>query len=1015
MIVETIHIRNFLSHEDSTVDFTDAPLWLISGENGAGKSALFDAVEFALYGWHRGGNNQGNRFLVKQGTEGALVEVIGRIDGQRYRIRHHLNRAKGNAGSTMDQWSTQDGWLPLNVGGSATKVWEWLAPLLPSHDLFRSAIYLRQGETAHFMSGNAAKRIERFAALIDLTRYTELSSQARKRSDAARRRQLDAQARLNGLGDVSDEALQALQKQVDASEELLRAARERYQQERIVREGAEVWAKLRQDQRKAEGEREKLRTLLADEELIRADAEIVSRWDRAAGDLATYWDRRSRAVSRRETARSKRQEADSLQSEVTELSRELAAEQDDHRSLTDDVLPTARRASEAARQRASELGFEAKIADAKCTLITAKRKALLFELRAVVKAHQDVEAAGTGQQEADAAFQRARAERDAVLDAFNRADDEVNRSEQIVNKVTMTVGELRNQIAHLEGQITSRRRLGSTARECPVCAQPVDEEAHAHLRRVLAQEETDLTGLKSQLEVAEGKKSEITRALKSAKGEREEARKKLKTAETVLTKADERLPRANDQVQTAENQLLEAQNALVLSHPGYTSQLDSITTVWLAVEEPALMDGLDESVLRAATLTGARNELVGADSRLETLRAQRKDGSDPLGDGYSPASLRDQAESADREAQQREGEVTQLTNRGRELQESIRELTGDVASLREKARATRETADRADFEGGEADAEADELKKTLGADWESALSTKAHYEELRTDVERGRPNADRAPELDVARGQLERVSGQLQEISSELENTDPNHRIAAEDALKREEEARQGELAANGDKTRADGALEALKGARKLAEGYRQEIEVEAMDANAYGHLAELLKEGGPIQVEVATQEQRAIVQEVNLVLGLIHDPLRATLGDPRRAGKVELQDVLVVDTSDPAGQPRYFDFLSGGEQFRVALALALALHRRVAGGAVGTLIVDEGFGSLDGDRRDELALQMTDTSNGLLQQGLANNIIISSHSLEVQRHFPYRWLVKKEAGAASVHLYEAEDVLVAD
>jgi len=106
------------------------------------------------------------------------------------------------------------------------------------------------------------------------------------------------------------------------------------------------------------------------------------------------------------------------------------------------------------------------------------------------------------------------------------------------------------------------------------------------------------------------------------------------------------------------------------------------------------------------------------------------------------------------------------------------------------------------------------------------------------------------------------------------------------------------------------------------------------------------------------------------------------------------------VDLLDPAAKPRHFDFLSGGEQFRVALALALALHRRV-GRSAGTLIVDEGFGALDGGRRDALAQQMT---AGILNLGLASSIIICSHSTEVQRHFPHRWLIEKRDGVARAH-----------
>jgi exonuclease SbcC len=85
MILEEIEVENFLSHGHSKVCFTDSSLWLINGENGAGKSALFDALEYALYGEHRGGN-QGHEFLVKQGAQRAKITVVFRHHGVRYRV-----------------------------------------------------------------------------------------------------------------------------------------------------------------------------------------------------------------------------------------------------------------------------------------------------------------------------------------------------------------------------------------------------------------------------------------------------------------------------------------------------------------------------------------------------------------------------------------------------------------------------------------------------------------------------------------------------------------------------------------------------------------------------------------------------------------------------------------------------------------------------------------------------------------------------------------------------------------
>jgi exonuclease SbcC len=66
-------------------------------------------------------------------------------------------------------------------------------------------------------------------------------------------------------------------------------------------------------------------------------------------------------------------------------------------------------------------------------------------------------------------------------------------------------------------------------------------------------------------------------------------------------------------------------------------------------------------------------------------------------------------------------------------------------------------------------------------------------------------------------------------------------------------------------------------------------------------------------------------------------------------AGGLEL---YVLDTYN--GKNRSVETLSGGEQFLTALALALALaevvQRHAGGVQLGTLFIDEGFGSLDGD-----------------------------------------------------------------
>ena len=69
--------------------------------------------------------------------------------------------------------------------------------------------------------------------------------------------------------------------------------------------------------------------------------------------------------------------------------------------------------------------------------------------------------------------------------------------------------------------------------------------------------------------------------------------------------------------------------------------------------------------------------------------------------------------------------------------------------------------------------------------------------------------------------------------------------------------------------------------------------------------------------------------------------------------------DIGVVDALSDSLDPRSADSLSGGESFYVSLALALGMSDVVsteAGGIrLGTLFIDEGFGSLDEETLDEV------------------------------------------------------------
>lgn len=50
MELRRLHLKNFLSHEDTAVDFAPNRKVLIDGASGAGKTAIVESIVWALFG-----------------------------------------------------------------------------------------------------------------------------------------------------------------------------------------------------------------------------------------------------------------------------------------------------------------------------------------------------------------------------------------------------------------------------------------------------------------------------------------------------------------------------------------------------------------------------------------------------------------------------------------------------------------------------------------------------------------------------------------------------------------------------------------------------------------------------------------------------------------------------------------------------------------------------------------------------------------------------------------------------
>jgi hypothetical protein len=95
MVPIKLTLKNFMSYsEHEVMDFTRFHVAAIVGKNGNGKSSLWDAITWSIWGRARGldGAGRGSDDLIRIGADEMEVEFIFKINNTKYRI---LRKKKG--------------------------------------------------------------------------------------------------------------------------------------------------------------------------------------------------------------------------------------------------------------------------------------------------------------------------------------------------------------------------------------------------------------------------------------------------------------------------------------------------------------------------------------------------------------------------------------------------------------------------------------------------------------------------------------------------------------------------------------------------------------------------------------------------------------------------------------------------------------------------------------------------------------------------------------------------------
>lgn len=445
MIPERLSLTNFMCYRRAVLDFAGIHVACLAGENGAGKSALLDAITWALWGRARAKRDDD---LVRLHEDEMMVEFTFGLGDQTYRVLRQ--RKSGKRGSTLLDFQVQDDgrWRSIAESGVRATQARIERLLRLDYETFVNSAFLRQGRADEFTVKTPAERKRVLGDILGLDRWSVYEERAKERLRAAQTEAEVIHLRVNEI-------------------EVELARRPEYKAELQAAQAAVVELSAAfQEAQAAYSQIETART-----ELRHVEAQIVdltARSAQAERELATLSEERARREQRLAEYALLLAQVDEIEAGYTayqqavEQERELGAklrqsvELDERRTSLETQLSEARHRLQAQReviaQRLAEL--ESRLPD---EALLAEYEEVQAQLTHLVQLSQSREAARE-----DLAHI---AEQQAELRVRNealRADMEA----------------LREKIALLE----------QAGAECPLCAQPLTDE---HRLRLLDQIQSD--------------------------------------------------------------------------------------------------------------------------------------------------------------------------------------------------------------------------------------------------------------------------------------------------------------------------------------------------------------------------------------------------------------------------------------------------------------------------------------------------------------------------------------------
>lgn len=310
-----LYMKNIGPFRDETIDFSVLDnMFLIKGDTGAGKTFIFDALTFALYGQVRG-NRSGHEHELKSRfadeSEDSFVEFDFEIAGDKYRICRTVpylyTKRTGTTGKKEQDAALSvqrvDGWEP--IPGKLSEINARVQNILGlSADEFAKIVVLPQGEFAEFLHQNSKERAETLKKLFPVSFYTDITQRFKEKADKAADELKTLALKIEGLS--SDKDFSAADETIARMTDELQKAKQNVEQAVKMRD--EISSRIERLRNEKDAAREYEENLRKKDELeSHSDEQLqlldkIERADRAKG-LREFLSMRDNAAAQLEKSR----------------------------------------------------------------------------------------------------------------------------------------------------------------------------------------------------------------------------------------------------------------------------------------------------------------------------------------------------------------------------------------------------------------------------------------------------------------------------------------------------------------------------------------------------------------------------------------------------------------------------------------------------------------------------------------------------------------------------------------